>query len=82
MTTGSTTIPITHTGNHIHRGNTVYGKFLGAQQVTNTSGNYGNQMEEMGNGDNRGLEGGGGGTSDRSSWYVQSQKLLNILRRK
>lgn len=66
MTTGSTTIPITHTGNHIHRGNTVYGKFLGAQQINSTTNNYGNQIEEMGNGDKRGLE--GGGTSDRSSW--------------
>ena len=66
MTTGSTTIPITHTGNHVHRGNTVYGKFLGAQQSMGSSNHYGHHVEEMGNGDKRGLE--GGGTSDRSSW--------------
>ncbi|XP_052250491.1 WW domain-containing adapter protein with coiled-coil-like [Dreissena polymorpha] len=61
MMTGTTTIPITHTGNQ-HRGNTVYGKFLGSQQQNMLSQTYVNKTtEDRGGGDTRAVEGGRGG---------------------
>lgn len=59
-TAGSTSIPITHTGNQVHRGNTVYGKFLGSQNSSTPSFQ---NMEEMLGENSKGVEGGG---SDRS----------------
>jgi len=62
MTTGTTTIPITHAGNHVHRGNTVYGKFQMAQQ-----GGFGAGQEDRC--DSRGVMD-TTGTNGRSPWSV------------
>ncbi|KAL4216879.1 hypothetical protein ACF0H5_023340 [Mactra antiquata] len=60
-TMGSTgSIPITHTGNHIHRGNTVYGKFLGSQNQTSTP-NYPHTMDDILGENSKVTDAGGGG---------------------
>ncbi|XP_052813464.1 WW domain-containing adapter protein with coiled-coil-like [Mya arenaria] len=65
MTTGTTTIPITQSGNQVHRGNTVYGKFLGSSQQSGLVTGYMSQVgDDRSGGENRGVE--GGGTNDRS----------------
>lgn len=69
-TTGSTgSIPITHTGNHVHRGNTVYGKFLGSQNQSSAP-SYPQTLDDMIGENSKGNDGGGGGGdgSARSSW--------------
>lgn len=62
-TTGSTSIPITHSGNQLHRGNTVYGKFLGSQNQSSAP-SFQQSLEEVVGENSKGVDGGGG--SERS----------------